>query len=831
MRSKLLALVLAFVLLFGGASAVGAAGNTNLIVGDNNSVIFIDVGKEWQWAQESIYYFAEQGIVNGVGDGRFAPGEKVTREQFAKMLVLTFNAPLTAPEEPTFADVPREKWSYPYIETAKEFLTGYANPFGGKMTFQPTAAATREDIAVALVRMMGLTDRDAKDPNYARWVFADAGNISPGLVPYISIAAERGLIAGYPDGTFRPNQSITRAETVVLLHRAMKQAVTSYLTELDVTASIVTGRNPAEVTLMIQAEEGTKITVDGKPVRMENMGNGYSSGSVLYTFTEEGSKTFIIEAEKAGKRARIEKTAQYEIGAPELAITEAPESVSKNSAVIRGIVKDRHDRYPLVTVNGESVYVDGSGRFEKTVNLTEGENRFTIVATNSLGKQTTVERTIVFTAGAPEITITDAPETATSGSVTIRGIVKDPNDRYPQVTVNGESVYVDGNGRFEKTVNLTEGANKITIVATNALGKRTTVERTVTFTGGAPEITITDAPETATSGSVTIRGIVKDPNDRYPQVTVNGESVYVDGNGRFEKTVRLTEGANKITIVATNKLGKQTKVERTVTFTAGAPEITITDAPETATSGSVTIRGIVKDPNDRYPQVTVNGESVYVDGSGRFEKSVRLTEGANKVTIVATNTLGKRTTVERTIVFNASAPEIVFTNVPEVTNQKYITLQGYVKNAAGSVKLYVNDQEVFLSSFDGSFSKSVTLTEGDNHFVFRAVNQYGKSTSIAKTVRYGEITAPTLTVDPVPGEVTSGTLTVTGTVSDNLDPAVEVYVNDQKVASSAGSWSATVNLKEGVNDIIVVATNKYGKSTTVVNQVTYKLPEAAPEAA
>ena len=78
MRSKLLTCALAFILLFGGASVAGAD-NANLVVGDNNTVVFIDVGKEWQWARDSICYFAEQGIVNGVGDGRFAPGQKVTR--------------------------------------------------------------------------------------------------------------------------------------------------------------------------------------------------------------------------------------------------------------------------------------------------------------------------------------------------------------------------------------------------------------------------------------------------------------------------------------------------------------------------------------------------------------------------------------------------------------------------------------------------------------------------------------------------------------------------------------------------------------------------------
>ena len=107
MMRKWLSFAFALILLFGCVPAVHAE-NVSQIIGDNNTVVFVDVTKEYDWARDAIYYFAEQGIVSGMGDGRFAPGEKVTREQFAKMLVLTFNAPLTSPSEPTFADVPKD---------------------------------------------------------------------------------------------------------------------------------------------------------------------------------------------------------------------------------------------------------------------------------------------------------------------------------------------------------------------------------------------------------------------------------------------------------------------------------------------------------------------------------------------------------------------------------------------------------------------------------------------------------------------------------------------------------------------------------------------------
>lgn len=307
---KVLCLAVMLCLLFIPLGAA-YADNGYQIIGDGNTVFFTDVPDN-HWAKNAIHDLTGQGIVHGIGNNKFAPESGVTQEQFAKMLVLTFNAPLTSPNEVTFSDVAKDKWSYTYVETSKDFLTGYANPFGGMPSFRPETNATREDIAVALVRMMGLTDKDVKNENVA-YNFKDARDISLNLIPYVSLAAERGLIRGYEDGTFKPQQGITRAETVTLLNLATKQSVTNIAAELELTAHTVIGENSSEVTIIIDTEEGAIVTVDGQPVKMSpDYESGYS-GAYLHTFTEEGSKTFTIEATKAGKKNFVQVTAKYEI--------------------------------------------------------------------------------------------------------------------------------------------------------------------------------------------------------------------------------------------------------------------------------------------------------------------------------------------------------------------------------------------------------------------------------------------------------------------------------------------------------------------------------------
>lgn len=190
---------------------------------NNNMVIFEDITESYDWAKDAISKFTQLGIVQGVAEGRFAPEEMVTREQFAKMLTLAFNLSSASPEEPNFSDVQKDKWSYPYIEACKDFLTGYPQPDGGKMAYYPEKMATREDIAAALVRIMNLNDKDTQNSDYIKGAFKDEADISPELLEYVNIAAKHALIKGYDDGTFKPKKSITRAESVVLLNRAIEQ--------------------------------------------------------------------------------------------------------------------------------------------------------------------------------------------------------------------------------------------------------------------------------------------------------------------------------------------------------------------------------------------------------------------------------------------------------------------------------------------------------------------------------------------------------------------------------------------------------------------------------
>lgn len=789
-----------------------------------NTVAFSDVPSNF-WAKDQIDYFTQQGIINGYNDGSFHPNDGVTREEFCKLLVSTFNHPLEKPETPTFSDVPTNRWSYSYVEVCRDFLTGYANPFGGMPSFHPTEYATREDIAVALVRMMGLTDNDVIDSTYAMRNFSDGNLISPNLAPYVSLACEKGLISGYPDGSFGPANSITRAETVVLLNRVTKQPVKTIVDEINeevsLSANVLYSDNGKTATVNIASEEGASVTVNGEAVAMSYDFYGKYSGSYVYEFTEEGTKEFYIEASKGNKTNSVQVTAEYKIGAPTLNITKCPTTSDISTIEIAGRAEDVNDIYPKVSINGEDVDAR-MGYFQKEITLEEGSNTITIVATNRLGKSTTVTKKVEFNTEAPEITITKCPTTSERSTITIEGRATDKNNRYITATLNGQSLYTNALGYFQEDITLEEGSNTITITATNSYGKSSTVTRKVEFGVKSPKITIKKCPTTSDKSTITIEGQVDDSNDGYLTVTINGQSVNTSG-GNFEKEISLKEGSNTITIVATNKFGKSTTVTREVEFGADAPVITITNCPTTSSKDTVTIEGKVKDTNDSYPEVTVNGESVYVY-YGSWSKDVSLQEGTNTITIKATNKLGKSTTETRKIEFGLSVPKIKITSCPSTSNKETVTIEGKVEdNSDDRPDVTVNGESVYVYS-NGEWSTEISLDEGSNTVNVVATNSYGMSSEETRKIEFSAGN-PKIQIINCPESTTKPEITIKGRIKGNSEGAM-LFINDEEFyVDYDDTFSVNFDLTEGENVFDIRVVNDYGKEDNVTKTVTYSPKE------
>jgi len=138
---RFLSIVLAVVLLMAVCSPVLTA----------RAAGFKDVAASY-WAFDEITALAAKKVVTGYADGTFKPEGKVTREEFAKMIVVAKGLAEVKPAKATFSDVPSTRWSYGVVEAAAK--AGYINGIGGGK-FAPTAQIKRQDMAVLLVRVLG----------------------------------------------------------------------------------------------------------------------------------------------------------------------------------------------------------------------------------------------------------------------------------------------------------------------------------------------------------------------------------------------------------------------------------------------------------------------------------------------------------------------------------------------------------------------------------------------------------------------------------------------------------------------------------------------------
>ncbi|MEW6189869.1 MAG: S-layer homology domain-containing protein [Actinomycetota bacterium] len=157
------------------------------------------------WAFYNIESLASKGIITGYPDGLFRPEAHISRSQIAKLVVSSKASSLNTTFKGYFKDVPQTHWAWRYIETAYE--QGLIKGFPDK-TFKPEDPATRAEAVTILMRDHPLDTSGTP--------FTDVPS-NHRAYPYIMTAKNARIVGGYPDGTFRPERFVTRAEAAKIV--------------------------------------------------------------------------------------------------------------------------------------------------------------------------------------------------------------------------------------------------------------------------------------------------------------------------------------------------------------------------------------------------------------------------------------------------------------------------------------------------------------------------------------------------------------------------------------------------------------------------------------
>ncbi|MFV0484688.1 MAG: S-layer homology domain-containing protein [Candidatus Saccharimonadales bacterium] len=167
------------------------------------------------WAADSIKACTTKKIMQGIGNNQFAPESTLTRAQVAQICYNAYQNQLPSTTAKTIVDAPKGEWYHDavYWMVANDIINGTAKDDG--IYCYPNATADRKYVALVLYRLANKLGATLPQVNEAI-VFPDIGELGTEYQKAIGALQQAGVISGFPDGTYRPNDSLTRAQAAKL---------------------------------------------------------------------------------------------------------------------------------------------------------------------------------------------------------------------------------------------------------------------------------------------------------------------------------------------------------------------------------------------------------------------------------------------------------------------------------------------------------------------------------------------------------------------------------------------------------------------------------------
>ena len=171
---------------------------------------------ETHWAYDDILTLTDAGVISGYSDQTFRPDHRISRQEFAHLIrQLLDGIPDHVDTEWTFVDPKPAEWAKDSIMV--NYRTGVISGFPNN-EFRPEDSVTRAEIAVMISRLIDLTNANHQEgeslsfeDDLPEWAESEVLSIT-----------SKGLITGYSDNTFRPDDTATRAEVATILSRLFK---------------------------------------------------------------------------------------------------------------------------------------------------------------------------------------------------------------------------------------------------------------------------------------------------------------------------------------------------------------------------------------------------------------------------------------------------------------------------------------------------------------------------------------------------------------------------------------------------------------------------------
>lgn len=179
----------------------------SLVILMSTGIVVLGQGGDYEdnWAKHEINYMKDKGILSGYPDGTFRPTNNISKSEFYKVVngIMGF----TQKSEVNFNDLSPTDWYYD--EVRKGVNANYILP-GASLNANENI--TRGEVARIIGVIFGIEEDKLEASK-----FTDSLTLPEELKGVVGGLKKNGYINGYPDGTFRANAEITRAEVVKML--------------------------------------------------------------------------------------------------------------------------------------------------------------------------------------------------------------------------------------------------------------------------------------------------------------------------------------------------------------------------------------------------------------------------------------------------------------------------------------------------------------------------------------------------------------------------------------------------------------------------------------
>ena len=283
-----------------GSITVTAGGITKTIpVTLSVTYVHTDVPTD-HWAYTAVEYCYDHGIVSGISTTEYGANYSICRRDFVLMLYNALGKPAVTGSS-SFTDVDSSAYYAAAVTWASSngLVSGV-----GEGRFAPDDLVTREQAATILHQAMPLLGLSSTEPDLSVLEqFADQGQIADYARPHMAALVSQGLLSGTGDG-LSPKGNLTRAEMAALLYRLLTAAEQgggetsdteldddATLT-LDVTESTLASTQSIQLNATLTGGTGTITWTSSDPT----VATVASDGTVTNVYTGVGTPTVTITA-------------------------------------------------------------------------------------------------------------------------------------------------------------------------------------------------------------------------------------------------------------------------------------------------------------------------------------------------------------------------------------------------------------------------------------------------------------------------------------------------------------------------------------------------------